>query len=63
MDVGAGDQGNMFGCASDETEERIALTHSVVTEAGKHVALMLWACPATADAAALTAERAAGIWA
>merc|ERR1711865_919394 len=35
MDVGAGDQGIMFGCASDETEDCMPLTHSVATKLGK----------------------------
>merc|ERR1712014_388889 len=35
MDVGAGDQGIMFGYASDETEDCMPLTHSVVTRLGK----------------------------
>merc|ERR550532_2047835 len=35
MDVGAGDQGIMFGYASDETEDCMPLTHSVATQLGK----------------------------
>merc|ERR1712061_632337 len=35
MDVGAGDQGIMFGYASDETEDAMPLTHSVATKLGK----------------------------
>merc|ERR1711957_898364 len=35
MDVGAGDQGIMFGYASDETEDFMPLTHSVATKLGK----------------------------
>merc|ERR1711865_141550 len=35
MDVGAGDQGIMFGYASDETENCIPLTHSMATRLGK----------------------------
>jgi len=35
MDVGAGDQGIMFGYASDETEDCLPLTHSVATKLGK----------------------------
>merc|ERR1711970_584675 len=35
MDVGAGDQGIMFGYASDETEDALPLTHSVATKLGK----------------------------
>ncbi len=35
LDIGAGDQGIMFGCASDETEDYMPLTHSVATELGK----------------------------
>merc|ERR1712178_631017 len=35
MDVGAGDQGIMFGYASDETEDCMPLTHSMATCLGK----------------------------
>jgi len=35
LDVGAGDQGIMFGYASDETEDAMPLTHSVATKLGK----------------------------
>jgi S-adenosylmethionine synthetase len=35
MDVGAGDQGIMFGYASDETEVAMPLTHLVATRLGK----------------------------
>jgi S-adenosylmethionine synthetase len=35
MDVGAGDQGIMFGYATDETENCMPLTHSVATRLGK----------------------------
>merc|ERR1711990_575737 len=35
MDVGAGDQGIMFGYASDETEDCMPLTHSTATRLGK----------------------------
>merc|ERR1712164_208039 len=35
MDVGAGDQGIMFGYASDETEDCMPLTHSMATTLGK----------------------------
>jgi len=35
MDVGAGDQGIMFGYASDETESCMPLTHSMATHLGK----------------------------
>merc|ERR1711972_1277802 len=35
MDVGAGDQGIMFGYASDETEDCMPLTHSMTTRLGK----------------------------
>merc|ERR1712093_705668 len=35
MDVGAGDQGIMFGYASDETEVCMPLTHLVATRLGK----------------------------
>jgi S-adenosylmethionine synthetase len=31
-DIGAGDQGIMFGYASDETEDCMPLTHSVATK-------------------------------
>merc|ERR1719197_652926 len=35
MDVGAGDQGIMFGYASDETEDCMPLTHLLATRLGK----------------------------
>merc|ERR1711912_178894 len=35
LDVGAGDQGIMFGYASDETEDGMPLTHSMATRLGK----------------------------
>merc|ERR1719215_1432413 len=35
MDVGAGDQGIMFGFATDETESCMPLTHSMATHLGK----------------------------
>merc|ERR1711971_1297281 len=35
LDVGAGDQGIMFGYASDETEACMPLTHSMATHLGK----------------------------
>merc|ERR1711865_1038656 len=35
MDVGAGDQGIMFGYASDETTDCMPLTHSMATRLGK----------------------------
>merc|ERR1711979_137820 len=35
LDVGAGDQGIMFGYALDETEDCLPLTHSVATKLGK----------------------------
>jgi len=35
LDVGAGDQGIMFGYASDETVDCLPLTHSVATRLGK----------------------------
>merc|ERR1711861_49868 len=35
MDVGAGDQGIMFGYATDETEDCMPLTHSMATRLGK----------------------------
>merc|ERR1712166_1059137 len=35
MDVGAGDQGIMFGYATDETEDCMLLTHSMATRLGK----------------------------
>jgi len=35
MDVGAGDQGIMFGYASDETEDAMPLTHAMATRLGK----------------------------
>merc|ERR1712217_728658 len=35
MDLGAGDQGIMFGYATDETEDCMPLTHSMATRLGK----------------------------
>merc|ERR1711865_598271 len=35
LDVGAGDQGIMFGYATDETEDFMPLTHSMATRLGK----------------------------
>merc|ERR1712003_267483 len=35
LDVGAGDQGIMFGYASDETEDAMPLTHLMATRLGK----------------------------
>jgi len=35
LDCGAGDQGIMFGYATDETEDAMPLTHSVATKLGK----------------------------
>merc|ERR1712159_939427 len=35
LDVGAGDQGILFGYASDETEDCMPLTHSMATRLGK----------------------------
>eukprot|EP00973_Karenia_brevis_P064641 8980810-Karenia_brevis.AAC.1 len=35
MDVDAGDQGNMSGCASDETEDCMPLIHFMATLSGK----------------------------
>merc|ERR1712238_502585 len=35
LDVGAGDQGIMFGYATDETEDFMPLTHSIATRLGK----------------------------
>merc|ERR1712224_951322 len=37
MDVGAGDQGIMFGYASDETQDAMPLTHLVATRLGKQL--------------------------
>merc|ERR1712040_25073 len=37
LDVGAGDQGIMFGYASDETEDCMPLTHSMATRLGKEL--------------------------
>ena len=35
LDVGAGDQGIMFGYASDETEDCVSPMHSMATRLGK----------------------------
>merc|ERR1712187_141232 len=35
LDIGAGDQGIMFGYASDETADCMPLTHSMATRLGK----------------------------
>merc|ERR1712238_146726 len=35
LDVGAGDQGIMFGYATDKTEDCMPLTHSIATKLGK----------------------------
>merc|ERR1712134_84820 len=51
MDVGAGDQGIMFGYASDETEDCMPLTHLVATRLGKKLTdvrksgKLWWLCP------------------
>merc|ERR1711968_421854 len=37
MDVGAGDQGIMFGYASDETSDCMPLTHLIATRLGKQL--------------------------
>merc|ERR1712176_1497869 len=37
LDVGAGDQGIMFGYASDETEQLMPLTHLLATKLGKQL--------------------------
>merc|ERR1740124_20192 len=37
MDVGAGDQGIMFGYASDETANCMPLTHTLATQLGKRL--------------------------
>jgi S-adenosylmethionine synthetase len=37
MDVGAGDQGIMFGYATDETDNTMPLTHSLATRLGKQL--------------------------
>jgi len=37
MDIGAGDQGIMFGYATDETEDCMPLTHAVATKLGKQL--------------------------
>ena len=51
LDVGAGDQGIMFGYASDETEDCMPLTHSMATRLGKKLTdvrksgLLWWLSP------------------
>merc|ERR1719223_2334030 len=37
LDVGAGDQGIMFGYASDETKQLMPLTHMMATQLGKRL--------------------------
>jgi len=37
MDVGAGDQGIMFGYATDETQDTMPLTHALATRLGKQL--------------------------
>jgi len=39
-EIGAGDQGHMFGYASDETEELMPLTHSLATQLGYQLTLV-----------------------
>merc|ERR1712217_660277 len=51
LDIGAGDQGIMFGYASDETEDCMPLTHSMATRLGKKLTdvrksgLLWWLSP------------------
>jgi len=39
-EIGAGDQGHMFGYATDETEELMPLTHSLATQLGYQLTLV-----------------------
>lgn len=41
-DIGAGDQGHMFGYATDETEELMPLTHVLATKIGYRCVAVLW---------------------
>ena len=55
LDVGAGDQGIMFGYATDETEDCMPLTHSVATKLGK--ILQMCARADSCGGCGLTARR------
>ena len=44
-DVGAGDQGHMFGYATDETEQLMPLTHVLATQLGYRLTQARLACP------------------
>ena len=56
-DVGAGDQGHMFGYATDETEQLMPLTHVLSTQIGYRLTEV--SCSATVSLQAGLHEQAA----